>query len=62
MHELPPSYTIAIEDTGGVLNQSFINNEETPASSENEAESSNSQSRESDIKTINRTSDSVLHI
>lgn len=63
VHELPPSYTIAIEDSGGILNQSFTN-DETPARSENqnEAGSSNNESRESDITNMRGTNDTVLYI
>jgi hypothetical protein len=52
VHELPPTYTIAIEDSGGILNPSFA----AAAADENAA------NVESDINDRNRTSDSVLHI
>jgi len=53
-HELPPAYTIAIEDSGGILNPSFSSNEITAIDSRANTISEN------DIITSNRTC--VLHI
>lgn len=61
VHDLPPTYTIAVLDTGGILNPTFASDEQ-PTTADDAAGSSNSQSRESDIKSNNRTSDTVLHI
>jgi len=54
--ELPPAYTIAVEDTGGILNQSFSIDEATVV-----REAENPTSENGDI-TRNRTSDNTLHI
>jgi len=53
-NELPPAYTIAIEDSGGILNPSF--------SCDESAITNQSVNSESDINSRNRTSDNILHI
>lgn len=56
MNELPPAYTIAIEDTGGFLNPSFMTDER--AAAVDTAQTSGA----SDINTRNTTNDNILHI
>lgn len=54
--ELPPAYTIAIEDTGGIINHSFTSDESAIRGDDGSA------NNRSDINTASRTSDNVLHI
>ena len=64
MHELPPAYTIAIEDTGGVLNQSFVIDENSSGTTISETRCESPQpSSSSDINNQSRiNNDNILHI
>lgn len=56
VNELPPAYTIAIEDTGGFLNPLFVTDER--AAAVDTAQTSGA----SDINARNTTNDNTLHI